>query len=557
MKRFLERLLGTTPSGAEKGGPAIAFGRLVIEPFSHNLVRIPQLEFFGPHAASPNGQFHLIWLDRNPEGTVGGHRRYGHGSWTLLSAAGEKLAAGRLERPQDGHVADDGTFILSDWMFGDGLNSRIVGYRADGQQLVQREFSANMASTGLSRDGRYAVCQTANAPGSPDSCRYFLFDLSLGQEIASWEQETGWAAAYDFDIENRRVYLIGTGDERVGYAFDGTMIDRRGWQAERIAAGDIHVIRSTFNAERAALSAELCAAILAGLSVAIASGEVWKQARALRLQGEVQEQTGDAEAAILSYEKALTIDPQVGVSRRLAKLQKARRPKEGKASATKVSRFEQQARRLGIEHELVHLEPGGGKAWRRLPSDTIGLVEAAALDHYIAQGWTGAAAEGGLVLTLIKAASFLQLSARHADTFIEALYAQNVAFPADRFEHGALLQSVSGASRAQIERNWKTIAATAGDTPAFYPTVREEHVLGLFDQLGPQRLREIAERFAAAPYDLRAGWPDLTLWRDGEEVRFVEVKAPGDSMHASQTRLISTILVPLGFKVGIAEIRPA
>lgn len=79
-------------------------------------------------------------------------------------------------------------------------------------------------------------------------------------------------------------------------------------------------------------------------------------------------------------------------------------------------------------------------------------------------------------------------------------------------------------------------------------------MLELFDHLGVDRLHAIAERFATASYDLRAGWPDLTLWRDGE-VRFVEVKAPGDSTHASQARLTSNLLVPLGFRVGLAEVR--
>ena len=55
------------------------------------------------------------------------------------------------------------------------------------------------------------------------------------------------------------------------------------------------------------------------------------------------------------------------------------------------------------------------------------------------------------------------------------------------------------------------------------PNVREHHVTGLFDALGPDRLAEIATVFATAPYDLRAGWPDLTLWPDGK-VKFVEVK---------------------------------
>jgi len=553
MKGFLQRLFGNSPV-PEKATRPKGHGRLEIEPFSHGLVRIPELDFFGPHASSPDGRFHLIWLDRNPEGTIGGHRYEGHGSWTLLTDGGAALATGRLERPQDGHVAEDGTFILSDWMFGDGLNSRLVAFRADGRKIVDHLFSANMASSGLSPDGRFAICQTANAPDSPDSCRYFLFDLEVGQEIASWEQETGWAARYEFDTANRCVYLVGQDDEQVGYDFNGEMVDREAWQRGRIAAGDIEIMRSIIALHGGNPEPELRAAILAGLDVAVARGEAWQQARALRLRGELHEQAGEIDDAITAYDKALSVDPQVGVSRTLAKLHRSRMPKGTKTSASKASRFEQQAQRFGIEHEVVRLEKGSGKEWRLRQSDAMKLVELAALDHYKADGWNGAAAEGGLMLTLIKAASFDPLPPRHADTFIEALYAQNVSFPEDRFDRGRLLESTGRATRQQIERNWAIIAATAGETPAFYPAVRRDHVLGLFECLGAARLREIATLFAEAPYDLRAGWPDLTLWRE-DEIRFVEVKAPGDSMHASQARLISTILVPLGFRVGIAEVR--
>lgn len=118
-----------------------------------------------------------------------------HGRWSLLANDGMKLASGRLDRPQDGHVADECTFRLSDWMFGNGLKSRLLAFRSNGSQLLERAFTANMASSGLSKDCRFAICQTANVPGSPDSCRYFLFDLKREQEVASWEQETGWADA--------------------------------------------------------------------------------------------------------------------------------------------------------------------------------------------------------------------------------------------------------------------------------------------------------------------------------------------------------------------------
>lgn len=554
MKGLLGRLFGGGP-GAETTDARPAVGaRLEVEPFSHGLVRIRALDFFGPHAVSPNGAFHLIWLDRNPEGTMGGHRYEGHGSWSLLAADGRLLSSGRLERPQDGHVADNGNFILSDWLFGDGLNGRLTGFGPDGLKLIERNFSANLASSALSDDGRIAICQTANAPGSADSCRYFLFDLAAGTELASWPQETGWADGYAFDTPQRRVFLVRNDGERVGYGFDGLMIEREAWQASRIAAGDLDVIRSVRDSAGEELPGEQRAALLAGLEVAAASGEAWQNARALRLRGEIFEQSGDTDAAIESYDRALTLDPQVGVSRRLAKLRQSSLPKGGKIRPAKLSRFEEQARRFGIGHEIVELERGSGKEWRCGPDTAMGPVEVAALDYYRELGWTGAASEGGLILTLIKAASFAALPHRFGDIFVEAIYAQNVAFPEDRFEHGQLLASVERAALPQIERNWDIIAATAGNTPAFYPAVQREHVLGLFEHLGAERLHAIAERFAAASYELRAGWPDLTLWRDGE-VRFVEVKGPGDSMHASQARLISSLLVPLGFQVTLTEVR--
>lgn len=180
-------------------------------------------------------------------------------------------------------------------------------------------------------------------------------------------------------------------------------------------------------------SPDLRAALLAGLDVALAFGEGWRQARALRIRGEMHEQAGELEAAIDAYDRALSIDPQVGVARKLAKLQQSKSPKGAKPSIAKSSRFEKQAQRFRIEHEVVQLD-GGGKDWRFHRSEPYKPVELAVLDRYHAEGWHGCAAEGGL-LTLIKAASFKVLPVRHADTFIEALYAKNVAFPEDRFEH--------------------------------------------------------------------------------------------------------------------------
>jgi hypothetical protein len=549
MKGLLDRLFGTTKAEVVPAPPA----QLQVREFSERLITIDALDFVGQFAKSPNGQFRLIWSDRNREGTVGGYRTEGHGRWALLEHD-RLICEGPLERPQDGQVASDGTFILNDWMFGEGLKGRFVAFRRDGTVILAHDIAANLISNGLSNDGKFAICQTANAPGSPDNCLYMLFDLTTATEIARWAPETGWADGYEFDTVARQLFLIRRDAERVGYRFDGTMIDREGWQTRRVAAGDLMIIRSLLGDAGQVRDADFVARIITGLNRAAQDNDVHVRARALRIRGELLEETGDGAAALVAYEQALALDPQVGVTRRADKLRKALSP--GFASDRKLSKFERQAERAGIAHEVIELHAGEPKLWRHHPDDAWASVEEATLAHYVAQGWSGAAAEGGLMLTLIKAASFARLQSRNADTFIEALYAQNVAFDEDRFTRGALINACGRATATQLSRNWALIAATAGETPAFYPQVRWHHVSGLFDALGTERLAAIARLFADAPYDLRAGWPDLTLWRD-REVRFVEVKAPSDSMHASQMRLIATILKPLGYQVTLAEARPA
>lgn len=551
MTGFFQRLFSKREAAHEPSPPPHA-GQLKIEEFGHNLVSIDALDFIGHQAVSPNRRYRLIWADRTPDGSRGGNRSDGHGSWSLL-LDDRIVTTGSLERPQEGCVADNGIVILHDWMFGEGLKGRFVAFAPDGTQLVTQQFAANLMSNSLSPDGQFAICQTANAPGSADSCRYMLFDLAAGSEMARWEVETGWAEHYEWDCEDRRVYLCMKDGERACYDFTGTMVEREAWQLRRIGAGDLNVIQSVLVAT-SANDHPLRSEIIAGLGVAARDSEVWQQARAHRLLGELHEQAGEIAQAVKAYDDALTIDPKVGVARRVEQLRKTLGTTVAKPGAKRLSRFEQQAGRLGIQHEVVLLEKGDGKDWRHEANGPWTTVEIGALDHYRSIGWEGAASEGGLILTLIKAASFEALDVRNSDTFVEALYAQNVAFDQDRFAPERLIATVSNATRRQIERNWKVIAASAGNSPAYYPNVREHHVTSLFDALGPYRLAEIAAIFATAPYDLRAGWPDLTLWQDGK-VKFVEVKGPSDSFHASQARLISKLLLPLGFEVGLAEVR--
>ena len=525
--------------------------RCALDFFSDRFLTIRDLGFFGQFSRSPNGRYVVGWSDRSPDGSRGGHRYDGEGRWILLE--GDRLIAqGNLQRPQDGKVADDGTVLISDWLFGDGLDGVLAGFSSEGQQLLHHVLAANINDHALSPDGRMAICRTLNSPGSSDSCKLILFDVHAGRELARWDPEPVSVAGYEFDTDADLVHVVTEDGDRAAYDFTGRLVNATEWQRARIGRGDLNVIKPAIELAGPDAASGDIAAILQGLAVACSTDADWLRARAFRAKGELLEKLDRDAEALEAYDSALLLDPQVGVFRRSEKLRRA----VGGTSKTKPPRkrrLEKQADRFGMKHEVVELEKGENKLWRSAAFREWTSIENAALEHYLDGGWSGAAAEGGLILTVIKAASFARLAERNADTYIEALYAQNVAFDEDRYAIGDLLASVRRADIGQLRRNWALISKRSGETPAFYPGVWWDGVEGLFKALGNERLAAIADRFSSAPYDLRAGWPDLTLWR-ADEVRFVEVKGPSDSIHASQARLVRDLLNPLAHHVTLAEI---
>lgn len=232
----------------------------------------------------------------------------------------------------------------------------------------------------------------------------------------------------------------------------------------------------------------------------------------------------------------------------------------------------------------ISLCAGGPKRWRNDPSTDWVSVERAALAYFRGDGWSGDSGEGMIVLSLIKAASFIALPETHHSTFVEAIYSNNIAF-IDVREHNIkmgidpetpasprveafnkrqtaglispadMIANILTASEQRISNNFRIMTGPGSHTLSFFPTLTLENILGLYSALGNQRLSEIAEIFSTAPYLFRSGWPDLTLWR-GSEVAFKEIKAPGDHPRGNQIQTIESVLLPLGFDVEFVRVIP-
>lgn len=273
---------------------------------------------YGSYTRSPNGRFRIAWRD-------GGSDR-GNGHYVLIDGE-EIVCQGQMERPQDGKVADNGVFILNDWRSSSDLTGTFRAFRADGSKLLSQDYAANLFNNGLSADGRLAACQTCNSGDEDDSAVLSVFDLTEGKELHRFRAETGWPSTYAFSADGETLTLgYANGEGEFAYKLDGTFIDRDAWIAARLRRGDLYMVRQVIDEAGGKPDQKAAERLLGSVERGLAHKN-WRddtsQALGFRLRGEVLEAMGELERSLESYDKALALNPKIGIKRRADQLRKA------------------------------------------------------------------------------------------------------------------------------------------------------------------------------------------------------------------------------------------
>ncbi|MBW3565432.1 MAG: hypothetical protein KY459_11960 [Acidobacteria bacterium] len=296
----------------------------VVRFITGDIATVPSLNMVGPFAKSPDQRFVLVWSDADPSGSRGGFRSSGRGRFALIE--GSYIATGSLERPNDGHVANDGTFVLADWLLGEGVKSEVHVFSREGRSLIQHRFEANLFNVGISDDGRHAICQLCNSD-SDDGGTLALFDVPGRQLKWQIHPDTGWADSYRFDGSRDLLYLGYRDRGEFAYSMSGEFLDHERWERAQIEKGAgyevLEIARSRFSSAPRPLDDATVTALLELLDIALDRYDQHDSASVERLAGEVLEDAGDIAGAISRYKSALAIDSNCGVKRRLAKLQKS------------------------------------------------------------------------------------------------------------------------------------------------------------------------------------------------------------------------------------------
>jgi hypothetical protein len=284
----------------------------------NEFIRIHGIGFFGQFSRSRNGRFILGWADYDPASGRGGARKEGLGSYVLIDGA-DLILRGNMQRPNDGKVSDNGTFVLNDWMFSDDLSGTFYAISPSGEVLVQKRFKANLFNNGISDDGRLAVCQTCNSDYEPHSSILAVYDLEKKSVLGQFIPLTGWGEQYRFDLADQLVQLIYDNGRSYRYKFDGTCIDVGQWHRDRELFGSGYDLLSIAETRlQAPQSSELSSysEVIGLLKRSLEKGvSDYTQARIHRLLGEIYHRCGEKNLAIDHLANALRLNPKVGIKK--------------------------------------------------------------------------------------------------------------------------------------------------------------------------------------------------------------------------------------------------
>lgn len=286
-------------------------------------VSINGLDIFGPYSESENGEYLLVRRDADEKSGRGGYRTSGNGRFTLLKDS-QIIYHGECERPTEGAVSNSGTFIIADSLFGDSLKSKLYVFAPSGELLMSHLFSAKIFSVFLSPDGEHGMAQLANSSSS-DASKLYIFDIESGRPVASFIPESGWADEYEVGTDEGTVWLINKDGGRYKYSFDGVLLNPEQYAADRrekaTALELVFMVRTSLPHTPVSQLPLLLSMINKALMDEQAELRGYL-ALALKLKGNILEAMNEIEQAISAYQRAIDIDPKIGVKQRLSHLQK-------------------------------------------------------------------------------------------------------------------------------------------------------------------------------------------------------------------------------------------
>jgi len=302
----------------------ILTGTVLEAEWNNDFLSICGLNYHGEFYRSENGRFVLSWSDMDEEGLQSGAREKGLGRYLLIDRD-QIVLQGKLERPNDGKVSDQGVFILNDWMFRGEPTGTFYVFAPGGQKLIQHKLHANLDNNGISSDGQFAVCQTFDS-NNEDGNKLLFFDLSKQELIWKVEPAPGRADKFSFDIESKKLCLLYNNGRTFRYSFSGVFLDSEKWDKEQLESANGYRLFEIAMEKKEEVESKIAGSAIYNEFISLMKEALDKgvseyyQAMAHRELGEAYQKLGIITEAIHHYEKAIALNPKIGVKKLLKSL---------------------------------------------------------------------------------------------------------------------------------------------------------------------------------------------------------------------------------------------
>lgn len=272
--------------------------------------------FYGSKQYSPNKQYCVSYADGHYE-----NDKWKNGDIALIKDK-KLLFKKKLQRPNDCFVSNDGIVIACDWLNSDALTGKFLIFNETGEELFSKKTTANLGNCAISGNSQIALFETHNSDTN-DGDKIFIVDIANKQIIKKFERPTSFNSAI-IDTENNRIKLKNHKGFVFEIDFEGNQTNAEEYENHILTKGSVYDrlwVYADKPDEMKLKDPKYLELLTKALTDKDASYSFGKD-KIYRMIGEYHEANGDIVKTIENWEKSISVNPKVGIKRKLDVLKK-------------------------------------------------------------------------------------------------------------------------------------------------------------------------------------------------------------------------------------------
>jgi hypothetical protein len=272
--------------------------------------------FYGSEKYSANSKYCVIYGDGYFE-----NEKWKNGNLALIKGT-QLTFKKKIQRPNDCYVSNNGIVICCDWLNSEELIGKFLIFGSTGEQLFVKKTTANLGACGISDNGKIALFETYSSE-TEDGDKIFIIDVGAKAIVSSFDRPSAFNNVI-IDTTEKRIKLIDNRKFIFEIDFEGNQTNQAEYENQIMTQGSVYDRLCLYSSkpDEVKFSDRVYKEILENALIDNDASYSFGKDRVFRMMGEYFEANGDIQRTIDNWEKAIEINPKVGVKRKLDTLRK-------------------------------------------------------------------------------------------------------------------------------------------------------------------------------------------------------------------------------------------